>query len=141
MVDSVAFSHDSTQLASASRDSTVKIWDAGSGACLQTLNIGQGLNSISFDTTGSCFSTDIGLICISSSAVPNISTVVTPQRPQVQYTALSLDNVWITFNSKNLLWIPQEYRPSCSIMLGNMIGIGTKSGRVWVCTVDPQENF
>jgi WD40 repeat protein len=30
----VAFSHDSTRLASASADSTVKIWDARSGQCL-----------------------------------------------------------------------------------------------------------
>ncbi|KAL1641203.1 hypothetical protein SLS61_010182 [Didymella pomorum] len=36
-VPSVAFSHDSTRLASGSSDSTVKIWDASSGACLQTL--------------------------------------------------------------------------------------------------------
>jgi WD40 repeat protein len=36
-VMSVAFSHDSARLASASRDKTVKIWDASSGACLQTL--------------------------------------------------------------------------------------------------------
>jgi hypothetical protein len=36
-VSSVAFSHDSTLLASASWDKTVKIWDASSGACLQTL--------------------------------------------------------------------------------------------------------
>jgi WD40 repeat protein len=34
---SIAFSHDSTRLASASYDKTVKIWDASSGACLQTL--------------------------------------------------------------------------------------------------------
>jgi WD40 repeat protein len=33
----VAFSHDSAQLASVSDDSTVKIWDASSGACLHTL--------------------------------------------------------------------------------------------------------
>ncbi|KAF2627610.1 hypothetical protein BU25DRAFT_439998 [Macroventuria anomochaeta] len=37
VVRSVAFSHDSTKLASASDDKTVKIWDASSGACLQTL--------------------------------------------------------------------------------------------------------
>jgi WD40 repeat protein len=36
-VTSVAFSHDSTRLASASYDKTVKIWVASSGACLQTL--------------------------------------------------------------------------------------------------------
>ncbi|OWY53296.1 HET-D protein [Alternaria alternata] len=36
-VHAVAFSHDSTWLASASNDRTVKIWDASSGACLQTL--------------------------------------------------------------------------------------------------------
>ncbi|KAK5739252.1 hypothetical protein LTS12_025331, partial [Elasticomyces elasticus] len=36
-VYSVAFSPDSTRLASGSKDRTVKVWDAGSGACLQTL--------------------------------------------------------------------------------------------------------
>jgi WD40 repeat protein len=36
-VYSVAFSHDSSRLASGSGDRTVKIWDASSGACLQTL--------------------------------------------------------------------------------------------------------
>src|SRR5436190_2218515 len=36
-VRSVAFTRDSTRLASASGDRTVKIWDASSGKCLQTL--------------------------------------------------------------------------------------------------------
>ena len=36
-VTSVVFSHDSSRLASASPDRTVKIWEASSGRCLQTL--------------------------------------------------------------------------------------------------------
>ncbi|OCK75163.1 hypothetical protein K432DRAFT_309153, partial [Lepidopterella palustris CBS 459.81] len=48
---SVTFSHDSARLASASEDSTVKIWDASSGECLQTFDIGKALYNISFDVT------------------------------------------------------------------------------------------
>ena len=48
-VNSVAFSHDSARLASASADNTVKIWNASSGECLQTLEGHSGwVNSVAF---------------------------------------------------------------------------------------------
>jgi WD40 repeat protein len=68
-VYSVAFSHDSTWLASASDDRTVKIWDARSGECLRTLNTGRALFDILFDVTGSCLYTEIGAIIINASSV------------------------------------------------------------------------
>jgi WD40 repeat protein len=48
-VSSVAFSHDSTRLTSASGDKTVKIGDVSSGQCLQTLK-GHGslVSSVAF---------------------------------------------------------------------------------------------
>ena len=61
-VSSVAFSHDSTKLASASDDKTVKVWDASNGACLQTINISRPLYSISFDSTGFFLHSEIGAI-------------------------------------------------------------------------------
>lgn len=70
---SLAFSHDSAWIASASGDTTVKIWDASSGECLQTLkdhrfgvlsvafshNSAQ-LASASFDTTVKIWDTSRG---------------------------------------------------------------------------------
>jgi WD40 repeat protein len=59
-VSSVAFSHDSTLLASASGDKTVKMWDASSGACLQTL---EGHSS---DVSSVAFSPDSTLLASAS---------------------------------------------------------------------------
>ena len=136
-VRSVAFSHDSTRLASASEDDTVKIWDASSGECLQTLTIGRGLGRISFDITNSYLQTDIGTIEISAlSGLRPLLSHSDPQSPQYQGLALSADGVWITYNSENLIWLPSEYRPSCSVVSEKMIGIGVGTGRVWICKVE-----
>ena len=133
-VSSVAFSPDSARLASASWDGTVKIWDANSGECLQTLKVGKALFNISFDITGSYLHTEIGTITLEASSLSNGAPSVTdPQSPRYQGQALSSDGEWITYNSKNWVWLPSEYRPSCSAVLGKTIGIGVGTGKVWIC--------
>jgi WD40 repeat protein len=119
---------------SASYDRTVKIWDTGSGECLQTLGIGKMLFNISFDTTGLYLHTEIGTIDIDASSASNMTpNVADPPNPRYQGWALSSDGAWITYNSMNRVWLPSEYRPSCSAMLGTTIGIGIGSGKVWIC--------
>jgi WD40 repeat protein len=119
-VYSVAFSHDSTRLASASGDSTVKIWDASSGACLQTLEGHSDYVS----------STD--LVSILASLHPN-KTVTQLQQPVSHEVAISPNHTWISNNPQDVLWLPTEYRPFCSAMSGRCVGIGTGSGKVWFC--------
>ncbi|OCL00978.1 uncharacterized protein K441DRAFT_485688, partial [Cenococcum geophilum 1.58] len=134
------FSHDSARLASASYDWTVKIWDASSGECLQTVSINKVLFRISFDTTSSCLHTEIGTIAIDPLSALNITSSITDlQDSQYQGRALSPDGAWITYNSENLVWLPSEYRPSCSAVSGKTIGVGVGSGKVWICNVELDE--
>jgi WD40 repeat protein len=84
-VNSVTFSPDSSRLASASYDSTVKIWHASSGTCLQTLE-GQG---------------SADLISILAS-LHSSTTVMKPQQPAHQKTMISVESPWIFNNAQKL---------------------------------------
>jgi WD40 repeat protein len=118
-VSSVAFSHDSARLASASDDSTIKIWDAHSGACLQTLE-------------GHSESVDSASLVSLLASLYSDRAVTEPQQPVPQKSTIGSHTTWITKDARNLLWLPTEYRPSCSAVLGRCLGIGTGSGTVWI---------
>ena len=135
-VSSVAFSHDSTRLASASYDNTVKLWDASSGECLQTFDIGRTITSLSFDPVGSCISTEIGKFAINIPQTSDHAATAKAEYPQHLSASLSSDMTWIKHENKNFLWIPSEYRPSCLSVRGTTVAMGVGSGRVWTCTID-----
>ena len=118
-VRSVAFSPDSTRLASGSYDHTVKIWDANSGACLQTLEGHSSfVNSVGFS--------------------PDSTRLASGSEGNTDYyqgIGISSDRMWITYNSENILWLPSEYRPLQCTVSKNRIGIATSHGRIWLCNV------
>ncbi|KAK3340805.1 quinon protein alcohol dehydrogenase-like superfamily [Neurospora tetraspora] len=154
-VESVAFSADSKYVASGSYNETVKIWDAATGACLQTLHTGRVLSDISFDPTSLLLHTEIGVLALaltinpnpkpnsnppstllSSHTAPNLSTTTSSCEPQTRGLGLSPDGTWITWNAKNLLWLPPEYRSIHSAVAASTVVIGCASGRVFIIRFD-----
>jgi hypothetical protein len=70
----------------------VKIWETGSGECLQSLDIGKELYNISVDATGSYLNSEIGTIAIDPSSGSNmILSVINPLTPPYQGAVLSSD--------------------------------------------------
>ncbi|PSN59139.1 HET-domain-containing protein [Corynespora cassiicola Philippines] len=132
---SMAFSPDSQRLASASHDKTAKIWDSTSGKCLQIISVDTSLHSIAFNADSSSLHTDIGTIAVNAPMALsslNMTDITIAEQP---YS----DKVWITYNSRNIVWLPPEYRPSVSAVSGTRIGIGVGTGRVWMFSVNFQE--
>ncbi|KAJ5392227.1 Vegetative incompatibility protein HET-E-1 [Penicillium cosmopolitanum] len=147
-VGSVVFSHDSSRVASGSEDKTIKIWNAQTGAYLQTLGFASVARNLSFDTTGSSLHTDFGIIALRDSATPALTTSTEflssesqslpatqqSQTPEDQGYGISSDRSWVTRHAQNWLWLPPMYRPKYSAVgqSGLALVLGCKSGRVLI---------
>ncbi|CAJ2504430.1 Uu.00g118240.m01.CDS01 [Anthostomella pinea] len=72
-VNSAAFLADGRRVVLASYNQTVRLWDAASGACLSSYEVGY-TSTVSFDPTGTLIYTYAGDICIKESISLDINT-------------------------------------------------------------------
>src|SRR5205814_8020420 len=100
-IRSVAFSPDSKQVVSGSNNKTVQLWDAATGALLQTLKGYSGsVSSVAFSPDGKLLQT------------------------------LRVSSDWVVEGISNILWLPPNYLPTCQATWNRIIVLGHSSGRI-----------
>ncbi|KAF2184135.1 hypothetical protein K469DRAFT_783821 [Zopfia rhizophila CBS 207.26] len=133
-VNAVAFSRDGQLVAFGSYDNTVRLWDAATGSCRSTLEGHPGwVTAIAFLPDGQYLKAGKGQIPLS---LPFSSTSSSQEK---KLPTIFVKTQWISYKEQDLLWIPSEYRPSCSAVYRNVICIGHSLGHVTFLKFHPEK--
>jgi WD40 repeat protein len=130
-VRTIAISTDNRRFASATYGNMVQLWDTETGFVTQTYPAGRDVRWMFFSQGGSHLTISDGP-GIDLEHLPDLEHPLLtplPARSESSYR-LEGDGSWISWNNHKVLWLPMEYRPSCSIFKDDILLIGINPGRV-----------
>jgi WD40 repeat protein len=135
-VSAVAFSPDGQLIASASDDRTVRLWETATGSCRSTLEgHSNRVSAVAFSPDGQFLQTNRGQIPLSLSRSRSSSFQDT------EPPTLFITNQWVIYKGQSLLWLPSEYRSTCTAIFRDIICLGHSSGRVTFLKVYVEKFF
>jgi WD40 repeat protein len=167
IVISVAFSHNSTLLASVSlpygkRESVLKFWDISTGQCAATVDVDYcSHENFSFDAVGYSLSTAVGNFTLDGTSSSRTTAAglleVTPADleadplPRMSNTpvlatdvhvhrrgiGISADLSWVMWNNDRIIWLPPAYRPRKLDAVESTLAIGCSRGQIVLLIVSP----
>ncbi|KAI0543145.1 hypothetical protein GGR58DRAFT_10947 [Xylaria digitata] len=142
-VCSVAFSGDGTTVASGSNDYTLRLWSANTGDCLRSIDTGIASFTLAFDLDDRSLFTEAGTVPLGDlrqltpitafdigRSSPLSSVRALPDYNQKHLLGYRISGCLITFNGKDLFWLPVYCRPGRWAVFGSTVAIGTCWGRV-----------
>ena len=103
---------------------TVRLWDAATGAALQTIEVDKAICRLSFDKEGPYLETDRGLLSIQPLYA---GTFPLRAQPPCQ---IFVKETWVVLDMEKVLWLPSDYRATCVAVWNNILVFGHASGRV-----------
>ena len=140
---SVAFSPNSKQAMSGSRDNTVQLWDAVAGAALQILKAhlnsvtsvafspdGKQVVSRSEDNTEQLWDTATGTALQTLEGHSSSATSVAFLPDGKVKQNLFILNDWAVEDNRELIWLPPEYQGTTISVWKRIIVLGHSSGRI-----------